>query len=52
MNVKLVLGSAMREVNIPLAGDFIVDLVLQRTSPFLRLGGAEALGRWFASGDH
>jgi hypothetical protein len=41
----------MLDVKIPPGDQFMIDLVLQRTSPFIKLGGAEALGRWFASGD-
>jgi hypothetical protein len=41
----------MRDVKLPLTDEFLVDLVLQRTSGFLKLGGAAALSRWFAAGD-
>jgi hypothetical protein len=41
----------MRELNTALANEFLVDLVLQRTSAFIKLGGAEALSRWFSSGE-
>lgn len=40
----------MPEIALPESRQFIEDLVLQRTGPFIRLGGATALGEWTASG--
>jgi hypothetical protein len=41
---------AMLEIELPESNRFIEDLVLQRTGPFVKLGGAAALGEWMASG--
>ena len=38
-------------IKLPNSETFLVNLVLQRTSPLLLLGYDEALIRWFNSGD-
>ena len=38
-------------MNIPDDPDFINDLILQRTGPFIRLGGGQALNHWFETGE-
>ena len=40
----------MLEIKLPESNRFIEDLVLQRTGPFVKLGGAATLGEWMASG--
>lgn len=37
-------------INFPDTASFIDDLILQRTTPFIRLGGGAALSQWFATG--
>ncbi|HEX6120100.1 MAG TPA: hypothetical protein VFZ03_11700 [Dongiaceae bacterium] len=41
---------AVPGIQIPESHRFIEDLILQRTGPFIRLGGAAALSKWMASG--
>jgi hypothetical protein len=43
--------SILQPVQIPVTEGFITDLVLQRTGPFLKLGGSAALNQWFTTGD-
>ena len=38
-------------IKLPNSETFLINLVLQRTSPLLLLGYGEALIRWFNSGD-
>lgn len=38
------------QIRIPTDPDFISNLVLQRTAPFLKLGGKNALNDWFDAG--
>ena len=38
-------------IHFPNDTSFIGDLILQRTTPFIRLGGGQALTQWFATGD-
>jgi hypothetical protein len=41
----------MMNIKIPLNSQFLSDLILQRTGPFLRLGGGNALSNWLSRGD-
>jgi hypothetical protein len=41
----------MENIEIPADEDFLTNLILQRTGPFLKLGGAPALNEWFSNGD-
>jgi hypothetical protein len=41
----------MTNINIPADQQFIENLILQRTGPFISYGGAGALNQWFARGD-
>jgi hypothetical protein len=38
-------------IKIPTNEDFFTNLILQRTGPFLKLGGGEALNEWFLHGN-
>ena len=38
-------------IHFPNDTSFIDDLILQRTTPFIRLGGGQALTQWFATGN-
>jgi hypothetical protein len=38
-------------IQFPQDNDFVNNLVLQRTEPFVELGGRDALARWFATGE-
>jgi hypothetical protein len=40
----------MAEIELPESSRFIEDLILQRTGPFIKLGGAAPLSTWMASG--
>jgi hypothetical protein len=39
------------EYRIPTDDQFVADLILQRTGPFIAMGGGEALNRWFLDGN-
>jgi hypothetical protein len=39
------------DLTIPQDASFLVNLVLQRSGPFIELGGAHALNDWFSHGD-
>jgi len=41
----------MMNIKIPLNSQFLSDLILQRTEPFLKLGGGNALMNWFSRGN-
>jgi len=41
----------MMNIKIPLNSQFLSDLILQRTDPFLKLGGRNALMNWFSQGN-
>jgi hypothetical protein len=41
----------MKKIQVPREPQFLSDLVLQRTTPFIKLGGAAALNDWFSKGD-
>ena len=41
----------MMNIKIPLNPQFLSDLILQRTDPFLKLGGGNALMNWFSQGN-
>lgn len=44
-------SAKMKNVKLPLTSQFLTDLILQRTGPFIKLGGIQALNEWFAKGD-
>jgi hypothetical protein len=44
-------ATRMTNINIPTDKQFIENLILQRTGPFISYGGAGALNQWFARGD-
>ncbi len=39
------------KIQFPQDLEFVSNLVLQRTEPFMELGGRDALARWFSTGD-
>jgi hypothetical protein len=41
----------MKEIKFPSESEFFTNLILQRTGPFIKLGGADALNNWFSFGD-
>jgi hypothetical protein len=41
----------MHNIEIPSSSQFLTDLILQRTGPFLKLGGKIALNNWAVKGD-
>ena len=38
-------------IHFPDEPDFINNLILQRTEPFIDMGGGAALSRWFETGE-
>ena len=41
----------MKEIKFPSDADFLANLILQRTGPFIKLGGGAALNNWFSNGN-
>jgi hypothetical protein len=43
--------TVVEDIKLPLHSQFLIDLILQRTGPFISLGGSAALKSWFEKGE-